>query len=149
MIKKQLAISAHGLIRLKNELSNLQSHYKNLAGSVRHAAESREQEHYAQTLAEQQMTLRRIYELDEIISKAKPLKTIKSGYVGLGSGVRLKSGKKELKVVLVDSVEADPLNNMVSIDSPLGKALIGKKVNAHISYKTPAGLKTCTIVEIF
>jgi len=67
----------------------------------------------------------------------------------LGSTVKLKSeaGKtKEFQVV--GTVEADPLNGKISDESPIGKALMGKREGDKVEIKTPAETTTYKIIDI-
>jgi transcription elongation factor GreB len=79
----------------------------------------------------------RLTELKEIIEKAKLIRPPskdqrKKVFLGASVLVEETSGKtKKLKVV--DSIEADPLIGHVSVESPLGKALIGRAVNEEIT----------------
>jgi transcription elongation factor GreA len=69
--------------------------------------------------------------------------------VQLGSRVSLKSKdgkKKEFQVV--GTVEADPLEGKISDESPLGKAVIGKKVGDEVEIVTPAETATYKVTEI-
>jgi transcription elongation factor GreA len=67
----------------------------------------------------------------------------------LGATVKLKSSNgKSKEFQVVGTVEADPLNGKISDESPIGKALLGKKVGETIEIKTPAETTTYEIAEI-
>lgn len=101
---------------------------------------------------EQAITQARINEIEEILYRAKVVATKKGvAAVGMGSTVRVKiKGKtsKEMKVTLVGEFEADPEEGKISVVSPMGKALMGKKKGDSVSVKAPAGEVTYEIVEI-
>ena len=83
----------------------------------------------------------------ETINLTKALKG--DSKVQLGSKVSLKSsdGKtKEFQVV--GTVEADPLQGKISDESPIGKALLGQKVDEEVEIKTPIETITYKIVDI-
>ena len=75
---------------------------------------------------------------------------IDSTKVNLGSKVRLldKELKEEVTYTIVGKAEADPMNGTISNDSPVGKALIGKKVGQTATADTPAGELKFKILEI-
>ena len=77
-----------------------------------------------------------ILQHSDIVKRSKKHSDIK-----LGSIVGLKSGHKTFVFTLVDSVEANPSANLISDESPLGKALIGKRERSIIRLFTPKGKK--------
>ena len=70
------------------------------------------------------------------------------GMVDIGSTVRITDGANEMEYSIVGGYESDPLKHTISNMSPIGKALMGKKVNEKIEVNAPAGIKTFTIVKI-
>lgn len=62
--------------------------------------------------------------------------------IKLGSTVSLRSGRRTIEYTLVNSIEADPSSNRISEESPLGKALMGKKERAIVRLSTPRGEKS-------
>ena len=84
-------------------------------------------------------------------AKLLPKQKRNSVKVSLGSVVELldKATGKILKFQLVESIEADPLSGRISADSPLGKSLIGRKVNEIISWTVGGiNMKTAQLVAI-
>lgn len=69
---------------------------------------------------------------------------------GLGSVVTVRDldMDEELEYVLVDPVQADPVNDRISIESPIGKELLGKKIGATVEVKTPTGKVRLEILAI-
>lgn len=76
----------------------------------------------------------RISQIREILKCAVPLdEKVHSDSVVLGSWINLSSNKgKNLRYRIVHPIEADPLKDFISIASPLGKELLGKKVKDKI-----------------
>ena len=71
------------------------------------------------------------------------------GVVQVGCKVRIKvSGALEKEFNIVSHIEADPTNNKISDQSPLGQALIGKKLNEEVEVEAPVGKITYKIVAI-
>jgi len=68
--------------------------------------------------------------------------------VEFGCTVTLKQNDVETSYTMVSMHESDPKEHKLSIESPLGKALMGKYVNDDVEFETPAGLKHYTIVRV-
>jgi len=93
----------------------------------------------------------RIDELEELIKQAVLIQeTHNKGNhaIKLGSTVSVNvKGKKE-EFTLVGEWEADPHEKKISHESPLGKALLGKKVGEKVEVEAPAGTVAYTIVSV-
>ncbi len=90
----------------------------------------------------------RIAELEEIIHSAKIITNHTKGHVDVGCKVTLTvNGKKEMFTV-VGEWEADPMQKKISHESPLGKALLGKKVGEKVEVEAPAGKLLYKILHI-
>jgi transcription elongation GreA/GreB family factor len=70
--------------------------------------------------------------------------------VGFGSSVKVKTKltKEPLIFMLVSTHEADPLNGKLSVESPIGLALLNKKVGDVVTVTTPKGELNYTLMEI-
>lgn len=96
--------------------------------SSREQGDLAENSEYAAARDEMAFVDQRISELEEALRNAVVLKSKKSnGIIGLGSKVILKGPTGKIEYTLVSSPEADPLNGRISDESPLGKALLGKR----------------------
>lgn len=140
-MKKLFNLTQAGLEEIKKELKHLLDQRRHIADRIKQARELGDLSENAeyQTAREEQDRLEsRIGELEHVVHNSKLIKKPKgNGHVKLGSGVKLKSpdGKsKEFQVV--GTMEADPLSGKVSDESPLGKALIGKKVGDQVTIST-------------
>lgn len=71
-----------------------------------------------------------------------------SGTVGIGSTIVLLVGDKEDTYTIVGDFEADPGNKKVSQNSPIGRALMGRKVGDTISFSAPSGNVAYTLLKI-
>jgi transcription elongation factor GreA len=69
---------------------------------------------------------------------------------GYGSRVRLLDLKKsaEVEYKLVTTEEADAANGMISTTSPIGRALLGRRMGDEVTVQTPAGVKEFEIVQL-
>lgn len=94
---------------------------------------------------------KRIAEIQRVISKATLIDSSScetGGSVTAGCTVSIKMNDRELTYTIAGSTEADPAKNKISVDSPLGKALVGKKVGEKAVVKTPAGNQEYVITKI-
>lgn len=83
----------------------------------------------------------RVEELETLIMHAKIIKAsngVKKA-ISLGSTVTVHGNGKVYTYTIVGEYEADPLSQKISHDSPLGKALLGKKVGEEVEYEAPVG----------
>lgn len=68
--------------------------------------------------------------------------------IQFGSTVTLKRDDEETQYIMVSLHESDPKEHKLSIESPLGKALLGKYVNDEVDVETPGGTKHYLITKI-
>jgi len=93
----------------------------------------------------------RIYDIEEILSKAEVKASAKNtGLVALGSSVTLEIvGKnKKISYQMSGEYESNPALGKISIESPVGKALMKKSKGDKVEVDTPAGKTTYKILEI-
>lgn len=90
-----------------------------------------------------------ILELENLIRNAKIIKpiTIKET-ITIGSKVQVENEDEKKEFQILSSVETDPLKGKISIESPLGKALLGKKKGEKIQVRTPEGKTEYKILKI-
>lgn len=153
MMNKQFRLTKDGIAELESELKALIAERSAVAERIKTAREFgdlAENAEYQSARQEQEKNEARISEIEHILQNADLIKSVgSSDIVGLGCTVKLKSpnGKtKEFQVV--GTVEADPLNGKISDESPIGKALLDKKVGDDIEIKTPAETTVYKIVSI-
>jgi transcription elongation factor GreA len=83
-----------------------------------------------------------VSKISDVLKRADIIQKNKTGSnVELGSTVFLESDNRKAEYTLVNSIEADPSANKISENSPLGKALLGKKEHSMIKILTPRGKK--------
>lgn len=90
----------------------------------------------------------RIVELEEIIHGAQIITTHGKSQVDVGCKVTLHINGKQDIFTVVGEWEADPMQKKISHESPLGKALIGKKVGDKVEVEAPAGRLNYKILHI-
>ena len=130
----KVLLTEEGLERLKAEYEELvQTKRKEVTEKIAKAREFgdlSENSEYDSAREEQSFIEGRIMELEEILSHAKLIEAAGkgSGAVGIGSHVKVFIEGEEDEFVIVSSVEANPMEGKISIESPVGKALMGAKI---------------------
>lgn len=152
MIKKVYRLTQEGIDELKAELKDLIGQRRGVAERIKQARELGDLSENAeyQTAREEQDRLEaRISELEHVLQYSEIIKKPQNaGQVRLGSKVLLKDGGKPLTYQVVGTMEADPSSGKISDESPIGKALLAKKVGDKVEIKTPAGSHIYKIIEI-
>ena len=92
----------------------------------------------------------RIYELEEMIGRAQIISEGRnSGVAEPGSTIEVEDDEGETVVYyLVGAVEADPVAGRISVESPVGRALVGKRAGERISVQVPAGMVELKIKNV-
>jgi transcription elongation factor GreA len=149
-MKKLFKLTQSGVDELQSELQTLAAKRLEIADAIKTARELgdlAENAEYQSARADQERNDNRMSEIEAILQSVEIIGKPAGGKVQLGSHVTLKNGKtKEFQVV--GTVEADPLNGKISDESPIGRALIGKKVGDKVEIKTPADTTTYTVSAI-
>ena len=95
---------------------------------------------------------KRINELDEIIDNSAiiDMNSSKNGIhkIETGTTVKLLKNEKEITYTIVGVTESNPSKNRISIESPLGEALKGKKKGDEVTLETPLGQQIYKVVEV-
>lgn len=150
-MKKIYQITEEGKQELEAELEELKSRRGGIADKIAEArdfGDLSENAEYDSAREEQGLVESRIAEIEDILLNAEIIKAKKGSKVSLGSKVELKTGKKSAAYTVVGPVEADPLEGKISNESPIGLALMGKKVGDKATIKTPKGEIEYEIVKI-
>ncbi|MFA6365557.1 MAG: transcription elongation factor GreA [Candidatus Paceibacterota bacterium] len=125
---------------------------KAVAERLRHAKDLGDLSENAeyQTAREDQSRLEgRINEYEELIRNSSIIKKEAVGVtVRIGSNVKIKKGSQMIQYAIVGSNEAKPLQGFISNESPIGQALLGKKIGEKAYVKAPSGTIEYEIVEI-
>lgn len=109
-----------------------------------------ENSEYDAAKEEQAFVESRISQIESMLKSAEIIEEHSSNEVSFGSTVSFKiAGEKEEKTYkIVGSAEADPFEGKISNDSPIAKAIIGKKVGQKIKYAAPGGEIQLQITKI-
>jgi transcription elongation GreA/GreB family factor len=68
--------------------------------------------------------------------------------VRIGSRVRVQDDDGDVEFSIVAPEDADCMADRISIDSPLGRALLGRRVGEHVRFRAPGGVLAVTVLEI-
>ena len=152
-MKKVFHLTKEGVSELEAEKNELLKRRVETAEAIKNAREMgdlSENAEYQSAKQEQEKNDARIDEIEYILANVELIKAGHSKKVGLGSTVTLKhtSGGKELVFQVVGTIEADPIAQKISDESPIGKALIGKKEGDEVEINTPAETRTYKIAAI-
>jgi transcription elongation factor GreA len=145
-------ITKEGMEQLKSEYEDLVKEKRPYL--VKRLADAREQgdlsENSEYVSAKQDLSFidGRIAELEELLHGAKVVLSHKRSAVDVGCKVKLHIKGKEEVFTVVGEWEANPAEKKISHESPLGKALMGKKVGEHAEVEAPAGKILYKILDI-
>lgn len=90
----------------------------------------------------------RIMMLERLLKDAEVVSEHSVDTVNIGSTVRLRSGSAEREYTIVGTDEIDLLGGKISNESPLGEALVGRRMGESVTVKTPRGMNMHEILEI-
>lgn len=145
-----------GLNRLKAELNDMKT--KGRSEIAKQIAEARdkgdlsENAEYDAAKDAQGLHEMKIAKLEEVLSNARVIdeSSIDTSQVAVLSNVKIKNRKNgaELTYTLVSEEEADLRTGKISVTSPIGKGLLGKKVGELAQIQVPAGLVEFEVLDI-
>lgn len=93
-------------------------------------------------------TDRELRRLAYLIKNGEVSKAHDCNHVGFGCKVLLDNGSQKLTFTMVSGYESDPLKRKLSVQSPLGKAIVGRKKGEKVTVEAPGGKIDYTIVNI-
>lgn len=151
-MNKSYKLTTEGLAELKAEQAELINKRPDITERIRTAREMgdlSENAEYASARAEQDRCELRIKEIDTILKNVEIISTTgRSNKVSLGNTVTLDNKGKEKVYKVVGTVEADPLEGKISDESPIGIALLGKKIGDEVEITLPSEKITYTVKSI-
>lgn len=156
MAEKKNILTYAGLRRLEDELQELKVvKRKEVAGKIKEAREQgdlSENAEYDAAKDEQRDIEARIEEIETILKNAEVIDEdeIDIKKIGIGCKVRIldKTYKEELEFRIVGTSEANSLENMISNEAPVGKAMMGKKVGDIVKVEFGTQSMTYKVLEI-
>ena len=156
MSEQDVILTREGLEQLEQELENLRTvkrtEVKERLKEAIALGDLSENSEYDDAKNEQAFMEGRILELEKMIRNAKIIEDgqMQEGTITVGSLVTVKDIEFDeiTEYRLVGTVEADPMNNRISNESPVGRALLGHKAGDIIDVEVPAGVIQLEIIEI-
>lgn len=150
---KKVYLTQEGLEELKKELEQRQTtSAKEIADKIEEArrlGDLSENAEYKAALEEREFNITRIAELEKLIQYAVIVEGKKgNAKVDIGDTVRLKDGGPERVYRIVGAQEANPAEGLISNESPIGQAILGKKKGDKVFFDTPGGKEEYTIIEV-
>lgn len=147
MAEKEVILTIDGLKRLEEELEQLKTvKRREVAERIKQAIEFgdiSENSEYEDAKNEQAFIEGRILTLEKMLRNARVIddSDIPTDVVSVGSTVTLKDMEfgDEFKYTIVGSAEADPTENKISNESPVGKAILGQACGSIVEVSVPAG----------
>ena len=148
-------LTPEGLEKVKQELDHLKSvRRREVADELKRASEvggTVDNAEYDEAKRDQATIEGRIYDLEVTLNNAEviPDHDTPSETVTVGSLVVLRNAAgKTMEYTIVGSMEADPAHGRISNESPVGQALLGKRVGEDAVVHAPGGDQTVAVVEI-
>ncbi len=146
--------SKEGLEKLKEEYEHRTGQQRQeIAARIKEAKDQgdlSENQEYADAKEAQSMNEGRIEELKQILENAVVFSNgaNKAGVIGVGSKVKVQTGKDAREFTIVGAAESDPANGLISNESPLGGAFLGRKKGDAVKVTTPKGTAEYKILEV-
>ncbi|MGE5589215.1 MAG: transcription elongation factor GreA [Bacillota bacterium] len=156
MAEKEVILTVEGLKKMEQELEHLKTvRRREVAERIKQAREFgdiSENSEYEDAKNEQAFIEGRILTLEKMLRNARVVDEadLNPNVVSIGSTVRLKDLEYNdtMEVTLVGSSEANPDDHKISNESPVGKAILGKKAGNVVEVTTPGGVMKFKILAI-
>ncbi len=156
MEQKSIPVTREGYDRLKVELAELTDTKRPqiiaAVAEARSHGDLRENAAYDAARQDQAMTEKRIGDLENLLRNARVIEGDASksvnGVIGLGSKVTVDFDGEDEQYTIVGAIEAKPSNGLISNESPIGRALIGRRSGEHAVVETPGGSLTLTVKSV-
>ncbi len=155
MAEKPIFLTPEGRTKLEAELENLRTVKRAQIAEAIHSAKEEgdimENSAYDEAKNEQAFVEGRIMTIEQMLKNAVMIgATRASDAVGIGSYVTVaeRGAREEETFQIVGSAEADPGRGRISNESPVGRALLGKRIGDEVQIKIPDGVRHLKITEI-
>ena len=153
---KDVLLTPEGLEKLKEEIAYLTGDKRReVAERIKHAREFgdiSENSEYDDAKNEQAMLEQRIAQLGERLKRARVIEPedVPAGIVAVGTRVRLKDidANETIEYVIVGSAEANPTEQKLSNESPVGRAILGRKKGETVEVAAPRGSLKYKIIDV-
>ena len=146
--------SKEGLEKLKEEYAHRTGQLRqDIVARIKEAKEQgdlSENAEYAEAKEAQSLNEGRVEELKAILDNAEVFSegAAKGGMVGVGSHIKVQTAKDTREFTIVGAAESDPAKGLISNESPLGAAFLGRKKGDKVMVQTPRGQVEYKILEV-
>jgi len=142
--EQEFYLTKEGLAKVKKEFESLkEAREAKTHGDMPRVAQSEDVDlEYLSFKEDMELLDRRLIELDTILKNYKIIKPPKKDLdvISLGADVLLRDGSgNKVNFKIVGTMEADPFEGKISNESPVGKALLGRKAGESVSINNPSG----------
>ena len=146
-------LSKKGFKDLKKEIAGFENEEKSLQGELREIGRAKSRDDHlrrSEIIMNLENTQTKLREKREALKSARPLPRKRDRLrVALGSVVDLVDQQGRLfRYTVVDSIEANPLDGRISVESPLGQSLIGRERSQTVSWKVGMSQRQLQLVDI-
>lgn len=152
MPKKEILITQEGLEKLKAELQELTTQRRpeivNRIKIAKELGDLSENAEYTSAKEEQSFVEGRIQEVEQILKQAKVVSETHTSTISIGSAIKVTVEGDEDSFELVGPTESDPEKGKISVDSPVGRALLGHKAKDKVTVQTPDGPVVYQIISV-
>lgn len=152
MSSDPIPITKEGLERLQGELDNLVTVRRpeiiKAIAAAREEGDLRENAGYDAARHDQAMTERRIREIEDRIRRAVIIDPTRANSVQVGTTVTINIDGEDETYTIVGAIEAKPAQGKISNESPIGKALLGRKVGDVVDIRTPSAVLNARVVSL-
>lgn len=146
-------LTKEGLEKLEQELLDIKT--RRMPEVIERIARAKElgdlseNAEYQEAKEEQGFLAGRVAELENLVRKAEIITEQRGGdTVAIGSTITVTCDDKKFRYTITGSNEADPIKGLISNESPLGRAFLGKKKGDAVTVAVPRGDMMCKIIEI-
>lgn len=151
-LTEPVLLTPEGLAKLKVDLGEVRERRVEAADRLKEAVQPGDIEdnpEFEQAKEELARIDERIYELEESIGRAEIIEDRHTAIVGPGSTIEVQDESGDVMVYhLVGMVESDPGAGRISVESPVGRAMVGRKKGDKVSVAAPSGELHLTIKAV-
>lgn len=152
MAGKGFHLTKEGIAELQEELDKLKTRRLAIAEKLKDAKDQgdlSENSDWTNAQDEHKYVENRLAEIEHVLRNAEIIETPQGGQVvQLGATVHLKHNGDTKRYVIVGSLESNPQEGKISDESPIGRAVIGKKVGDRVEIATPSGAENYLISKV-
>ena len=150
---KPVLLTRDGIAKLERELDELRTVRRaEVAERIKYAkdfGDISENAEYEEAKNEQGMVEGRILVVENMLRNVVVIEEgVSAGVIGVGSSVEVQDEFGKQSFTIVGPAEVDVANGRISLESPVGKALLGHKVGDEVEVQSPAGARKVKISKV-